>query len=274
MSKSQTYGYCRISRRTQNIERQVRNIKAAYPDAHIVQEAFTGTKMQGRKALDNLLKHLKTGDAVVFDSASRMSRNAAEAMELYEDLFNKGINLVFLKEHHIDTDVYRSARDNQIKLTTETGSGATDAFISAIVDALNRYTMDLAREQIKLVFDQAEKEVEDLHKRTSEGMLTARLNGKRIGQEKGAKLTTKKSVAAKEIIKRRSKHFSGTLDDAEVMKLAGISNNTLYKYKKELMWEYVQEEADNSDLSPWDIISKYDLNEKAYLRYRSKFIQQ
>ena len=39
------YGYCRISRKTQNIERQVRNIEAAYPNAHIVKEAFTGTKI-------------------------------------------------------------------------------------------------------------------------------------------------------------------------------------------------------------------------------------
>lgn len=33
------YGYCRISTPQQNIERQVRNIAAAYPAAHIVREA-------------------------------------------------------------------------------------------------------------------------------------------------------------------------------------------------------------------------------------------
>ena len=35
--------------------------------------------------------------------------------------------------------------------------------------------------------------------------LSARLNGKQIGQPKGSKLTTKKSLAAKEIIKKHSK---------------------------------------------------------------------
>ena len=108
-----TYGYCRISRKTQNIERQVRNITKVYPDAYIVKEAFTGTKIQGRKELDKLLKVIRQGDTVVFDSASRMSRNADEAIELYENLFNGGINLVFLKEPHINSEVYRKALDNQ-----------------------------------------------------------------------------------------------------------------------------------------------------------------
>ena len=35
------YGYCRISRPQQSIDRQIRNIKAAYPDAVIVEEVYT-----------------------------------------------------------------------------------------------------------------------------------------------------------------------------------------------------------------------------------------
>ena len=40
------YGYCRISTKKQNIERQERNIKAAYPDAVIVREVYTGTRSE------------------------------------------------------------------------------------------------------------------------------------------------------------------------------------------------------------------------------------
>lgn len=72
------YGYCRISTRKQNIERQVRNILAVFPDAIIVREIYTGTKFQGRKELEKLLKIVRTGDTIVFDSVSRMSRNAEE----------------------------------------------------------------------------------------------------------------------------------------------------------------------------------------------------
>lgn len=106
--------------------------------------------------------------------------------------------------------------------------------IKGIIEALNRYTIDLAKEQIKIVFEQAEKEVQDLHQRTSEGILTAKLNGKPIGQKQGTRLTTKKSVAAKEIILKRNKDFRGSLNDMETMQLAGISRNSFYKYKREI----------------------------------------
>lgn len=233
------YGYCRISRKSQNIERQVRNISAAYPTAHIVKEAFTGTKIEGRKELDKLLKVLKAGDTVVFDSASRMSRNEEEAIELYEELFKKNINLVFLKEPYINTDVYKKALENQIKVNSNTGNAATDNFINSIIEALNKYTIELATEQIRQVFAQAQKEVDDLHQRTAEGVLTAKLNGKQIGRAAGATVVTKKSVAAKEIIKKHSKDFDGTLEDADVMKLAGVARNSYYKYKREIREEMV-----------------------------------
>lgn len=231
------YGYCRISRKSQNIERQVRNIAAAYPAAHIVKEAFTGTKIEGRKELDKLLKVLKKGDTVIFDSASRMSRNADEAIKLYEELFNKDIELVFLKEPHINTETYKRALDNQIEVNLTTGNEATDNFIQGIIEALNRYTIELAKEQIKLVFAQAQKEVDDLHTRTAEGLLTAKLNGKQVGQPKGAKLVTKKSKAAKEMIRKYSCDFDGSLEDVDVIKLAGVSRNSYYKYKRELREE-------------------------------------
>lgn len=101
------YGYCRISTNKQNIERQVRNILAAYPSAIIVKEVYTGTKFQGRKELDKILKTIRPNDTIVFDSVSRMSRNSDEGYTLYEELFNKGITLVFLKEPHINTDTYK-----------------------------------------------------------------------------------------------------------------------------------------------------------------------
>jgi DNA invertase Pin-like site-specific DNA recombinase len=94
--------------------------------------------------------------------------------------------------------------------------------------------MAIAKEQIRLAFEQSEKEVEDLYQRTKEGLETARLNGKQIGLAKGTKLTTKKSIASKEQIIKYSKEFDGTLDDTAVMKLTGLARNTYYKYKREI----------------------------------------
>ena len=234
------YGYCRISRKTQNIERQVRNILEVYPKAKIIKETFTGTKLQGRKELDKILKVIKAGDMIVFDSASRMSRNAEEGCQLYEELFKKGVELVFLKEPHINSEVYRLALENRINITIETGSTATDNLMNTMIEGLNIFTMDLAKEQIKIVFQQAQKEVDDLHQRVAEGIITAKLDGKQIGLEKGTKLTTKKSKQAKEIILKHSKDFNGTLADEEVMKLAEVSRKTYYKYKKELRESIVE----------------------------------
>ena len=228
------YGIGRISTGKQNIERQVRNILAKYPNARIIKETYTGTKLEGRKEFENLLKILKKGDTLVFDSVSRMSRNSEEGCNLYEDLFNKGINLIFLKEEYINTEVYRKALEHQINIELNTGNKATDELMQTIISALNKYTLALAKEQIKKAFDQAEKEVQDLHQRTKEGIITARLEGKQIGQIKGTKLTTKKKKEAKPLIIKYSKDFDGTLSDIECIKLIGISRNSYYTYKKEL----------------------------------------
>jgi DNA invertase Pin-like site-specific DNA recombinase len=231
------YGYARISRKTQNIERQVRNISEAFPDAKISQEAYTGTKMQGRKKLDEILKQVQAGDTIVFDSVSRMARNAAEGMALYEELYNKGVDIVFLKEAHCNTSKYREALQKQIDITVSTGDKATDNFMNTIISALNKLQMDLARKDIELAFSQAQKEVDDLHERTAEGIETARREGKQIGQKPGAKLTTKKSIEKKVEILKHSKDFEGTLNDIDCMKLTGLSRNTFYKYKRELKAE-------------------------------------
>lgn len=225
------YGYCRKSQQKQNIERQIRNIKSAYPEAVIVQEAFTGTTID-RKEWNKLFKKVKEGDTIIFDSVSRMSRNAEEGFTAYEELYNRGINLVFLKEPHINTDTFKNAMKQAIPMTGTS--------VDFILDGINKYLLAIAKEQIVLAFGQAEKEVADLHQRTKEGIETARLNGKQIGLKEGTKLTTKKSIAAKDIIKKHSKDFCGTLADTEVMKLTGLARNTYYKYKRELKAEQWQ----------------------------------
>lgn len=223
------YGYCRISTKQQNIERQVRNILSVYPDADIRTEAYTGTKLDGRKELEKILKQVKSGDTIIFDSVSRMSRNAEEGFELYQELYQKGVELVFLKEPHINTATYKKALESGIELT--------GTKVDLILSGVNAYLMELAKEQIKIAFEQSEKEVMDLRQRTKEGIETARRNGKQIGQEQGKKFNIKKAHPAKEKIKKYSRDFDGTLPDAEVMKLVGLARNTYYKYKKELKEE-------------------------------------
>jgi len=219
------YGYCRISKAKQAIERQIRNIKAEYPTAYIVQEIFTRTRMD-RKEWQKLIKIIKPGDTIVFDSVSRMSGNAEEGFAEYERLYNLGIILIFLKEPHINTETYKKALENNIQLT---GSN-----VDFILEGVNKYLMALAKEQIKLAFEQSEKEVEDLHQRTKEGLITAKLAGKQIGRQPGAEVVTQKSKEMKLLILKHSKDFDGNLNDSDVITLTGLARNTYYKYKREL----------------------------------------
>ena len=215
---SREFGYCRISTGRQNIERQERNIRTAYPNAVIVKEVYTGTKFQGRKELEKLLDKVQAGDMI--------SRDAEEGFRLYEKLFHRDISLVFLKEPHINTETYKRAVKNQINMTGDK--------IDLILEGVNQYLMELAREQIHIAFEQAEKEVSDLHQRTKEGIETARLNSRQIGQRKGTAYETRKAKAAKDIILRHNKSFGGSLTDEETIKQAGISRKSFYKYKREL----------------------------------------
>lgn len=159
-----------------------------------------------------------------------MSRNADEGFQLYEGLFRKGIHLIFLKEPHINTDTYKKAMGNQLNMTGDA--------VDLILEGINRYLLELAKSQIRLAFEQAEKEVSDLRQRTKEGIETARLNGKQIGQLPGHTYETKKSKAAKRIIMKHNHDFGGSLNDIETMKQAGISKKTFYKYKNELKKEW------------------------------------
>ena len=228
------YGYCRISTAKQSIDRQVRNILAVYPNADIRCEVYTGTKYQGRAELQKILNKVQSGDTIVFDSVSRMSRNADEGIQLYQDLYNKGVSLVFLKERYIDTDTYKEAINNQIAMTGDD--------VDFILEGVNKYLNRLAEKQIRIAFEQSEKEVADLHTRTKEGIQTAKLNGKAIGGEanKGKTYSTKKGEHAKAIIRKHSKSFGGTLNNEELKQMCNISEPTLLKYKKEIRNEMIK----------------------------------
>ena len=192
----------------------------------IVKEVFTGSRFQGRRELDKLIKTVRADDTIIFDNVSRMSRNAEEGFNLYQELYNRGVNLIFLKEPHINIETYRNTlQDKKISLNLNSGDEAADKLMCSILEALNDYIMTLAQKQIQLAFFQSQKEVEDLHQRTREGIETARRNGKQIGQKIENKLMIKKKPI-KELICKYSKDFEGGNSDFEVI---AIINATSYK---------------------------------------------
>lgn len=234
MSKSIIFGYARISTMKQRIERQIDNIKREYPGAVIITEEYTGTTTD-RPKWNKLIEQVKEESAkgsditLVFDEVSRMSRNAKEGFEDYKMLYDMGVNLVFLKERHIDTDNFRQALQSKVSMT------GTD--VDIILSAVNEYMMKLAERQIEIAFQTAQAEVDYLHQRTSEGVRKAQAAGKQIGRAKGSKVETKKAIEAKKQIRKHNKDFGGNLSDVDCMKLTGLARNTFYKYKREMKAE-------------------------------------
>lgn len=228
------YGYCRISTRKQNLSRQAENIIREYPEAKILTEVFTG-KIMNRPEWTKLKAKLHSGDTVVFDSVSRMSRDAIEGVEEYMELYRKGVGLVFLKEPYINTSTYRNAMNNSIDTV---GNEIADVYI----EATNKVLMMLAKKQIEQAFEQSEKEVKDLSLRTAERLRILQAEGKEIGGSvnRGKSYKVKKAELVKEVIRRTSKDFCGTLNDKDVIQMCNgdpktkVSRNTYYKYKREL----------------------------------------
>ena len=257
------YGYVRVSTLEQNKERQIQNILREYPKAVIMTEEYTGKTMD-RPVWSKLYPKLKKGDVIVFDEVSRMSRNAEEGFKVYQELFEKGCQLIFLKEPYLNTDVF----SGQIqRATVKTGKDYLDQGLKIIL-------MGVAEEQIKIAFEQSQAETDLRAQRAGEGIAEAKKHNEelevlypdtfkdhpeysQIGREKGDKLTIKKAEPIKALIRKYSRDFEGTLSDMELLGVlstktvkipnkkrsgkveereisAKLSRNTLYKYKKEM----------------------------------------
>lgn len=227
--KDMVYGYCRISTTNQSIDRQVENILREYPSAIIYKEAWSGRSMN-RPEWNKLKRILQKGDIVCMDEVSRLSRTCEEGIDVYEELFNNGIDLVFLKESYVNTSVYRKALKTSIELT--------DTNLDYIINGINQYLIALAKEQIRIAFQNSQREVDFLRQRTREGIREAKARGSQIGNIKGVHLITKKSISSKEIILKHSKTFGGSLNDYDVIKLCECTRGTYYKYKRELLSSY------------------------------------
>ena len=221
------YAYARVSTKSQSLERQVNNILRAYPDIqekNIYRESFTGTTLE-RPEFKKVIKKLKPGDKLVMDSVSRFSRTATEGFELYTDLYSKGIDLEFLKEPYVNTEMYREAMS--VKLPA-----VDDSCLKPLMQGIEETLMLLAKKQFLQAFEQSEKEVQDIRQRTKEGMKASGAGEKISKAHKGKTYNVKKREDAIKKILKYSKTFGGSLNDKELMQLIGCSHNTLYSYKR------------------------------------------
>lgn len=240
------YGYLRVSTKHQDISRQRVNILKAYPTAIIYEEKHSGGDYSGCVELDKLLKIVKPGDTIAFDSVSRFSRDNITGPQEYKRLFMDNVNLVFLNEPYINTDNYRKALDIAIP--------RTGTFVDPILKGVEEALLQLAEKQVQDAFDQANKELLDIRSRTSQALQLKIAENRnlpddqkiRIGTQKGDTFTTKKKIIAIQRIKEGIE--KGYPDEVIINNIAGdlkkqlpdskckeISRNTYYNYKREVL---------------------------------------
>ena len=230
------YGYVRVSTMQQKTQRQIDNIKSFAAEAIIYQEKQSGKDIENRAVFRKLLDKVKSGDTIIFDEVSRMSRNAEEGYNLYMKLMERGISLVFLKERHIDTDEYKRRTQNHIARISSDNK-KMDKLVNGILDLVADFEKENLKDNIRLAFLQAEHERLFLIKRVTEGKSRSE---KPQGRPEGSlNKKTAKAEHIKKIIKEQSKNFDGKFSDAKIMReyLQGVARNTYYKYKKELITE-------------------------------------
>lgn len=91
-------GYIRVSSKDQNPARQEELLK----DCEIIYSEKVSGKNTDRPELKKLLDFVRKGDVVVVESYSRLSRSLRDLVNLVDQLENKGVRFISLKEN-IDT---------------------------------------------------------------------------------------------------------------------------------------------------------------------------
>lgn len=98
-----TYFYIRVSSKDQNtIRQEVKANEIGIPVGNVFIEKVSGKNVTDRPVLTNMMTVLKSGDKLIVDSISRFARNTKDLIELVEQLNEKGVIFVSLKEA-IDT---------------------------------------------------------------------------------------------------------------------------------------------------------------------------
>ena len=94
--------YCRLSTNEQNEERQIKAAEQLGIEKEYIFIDKQSGKNTERQELKRLLSFCRKGDIIYCESISRIARNTADLLNIIEELKNKQVDFVSLKEN-IDT---------------------------------------------------------------------------------------------------------------------------------------------------------------------------
>lgn len=193
MNKIYGYARCSTNEDKQDIQRQIRELKAAGAQEVIFEFEHGDAliKQNLRMLLDNAVE----GDTIITLEVSRLSRSTQQLCEIIDTIKRKKLCLVIVGSISVD------CRSSNIDPMSQ-------AFI-----------------QMSAVF--AELELSIIRARVRSGMANARAKGAQIGR----KPTTKDDIPAA-FYKHYPAFIAGKLNVSELARVCGLSRPTVYKYLK------------------------------------------
>ena len=188
-----TYGYARCSTNEdkQDINRQIRELKAAGADEVIFEYEHGDAKV--KKELHMLLDMAASGDTIITLEVSRLSRSTQQLCEILD----------IVKEKHLRLMIVGS-------ITIDCRNGEVDPMSKAFLEMSGVF---------------AELELSMIRARVRSGMQNARDKGRKIGRPQ----TTKDDIPAN-FYKHYPSYAAGNMNVSELARICGLSRPTVYKY--------------------------------------------
>ena len=190
-----TWGYARCSttEEKQDINRQIRELKAAGADEVIFEYEHGDAKV--KQNLHMLLDAATEGDTIITLEVSRLSRSTQQLCEIVEVIKRKKLRLIIVGS-----------------ITVDCRNGQIDPMSQAFI-------------QMSAVF--AELELAIIRARVKSGVLNAKSKGVKVGR----KPTTKDDIPAV-FYKYYPSFVAGNMNVSELARVCGLSRPTVYKYLK------------------------------------------
>ena len=194
---NRTYGYCRVSSKSQNLDRQLIMMKEAGVDERFLfTEKESGKSFSERPQYQILKNALRSGDTLYVTSLDRFGRNYSQIIEEYSYMVNNGINVVIL-----DMPLLSVKQDD---------------------DLMNRFTQNLVLQILSFV---SENERLHIKERQREGIVAAKSKGVKFGRKRIERPSNWNEVI--------SKWKDGNITGVQTYKELGLKETTFYKLLRE-----------------------------------------
>jgi len=190
-----TYGYARCSTdmERQDINRQIRELKAAGADEIIFEYEHGDSKVKAQQEL--MFDRAQPGDTIITLEVSRLARSTQQLCEIIDVINKKHLRLIIVGN-----------------ITLDCREGTPDPVSEAFL-------------QIVGVF--AELELAMIRARVKSGMANAKASGKHIGRPQA----TKDDIPAV-FFRHYPSYAAGKMNISELARVCGLSRPTVYKYLK------------------------------------------